>query len=598
MTSSQQATFENTGGVSVGYEIFAIQGSFLGYTPAGPFAANTRHFGPKNLNDWDASSIRIPFTPPMVSILDAGTIATSWATGLTYAWGVGFNTDATDLWLGNIGAGGGDDLDYRFTTAGVNTGDTIDTGEWMGSWAGDMTYNPFTNRLWQVNVGGDNCIYELDPATRISTGNKICPPFGTSERGLAFDPITNTYYAGSWNDGIINHFAPDGTLLAAVNVGLAVAGLAYNPSTGHLFVFNNDIAASTLDIHVLDTNTPGYDSVGAFDITDSVGTPVLTDYSQAGLEIDCDGNLWAVDQDAQEVYVAESGETGVCDWQTAWLTTNPDSGTIVGPGSSTVDVNVDSTSMAVGTYYSYLRIVNQTPYGDEILPVTLNISANSAPVITSDGGGDTASKDVAENTTAVTTVTATDADDDTLSFSIVGGADAALFGIGTSSGDLTFMTAPDFEDPDDSGANNTYEVIVQVSDGFLTDTQTITTTVTDENEPPAITSDGGGDTASKDVAENTTAGTTVTATDDDDDTLIFSITGGADAALFNIDAVSGVLTFITPPDFEDPDDSDANNTYEVIVQVSDGFLTDTQTITLTVTDIFYEYRISLPIVIR
>jgi hypothetical protein len=479
ITSTQQATLANEGGVNTGYEIFTIPGDFLGYTPTGPFAPNTRHFGPKNLNDRDSSRIRIPYTPPAVSILDAGTIASSWATGLTYAWGIGFNTDDIDLWLGNIGAGGGDDLDYRFTTAGVNTGDTIDTSPWLGVFGGDMTYNPFTNRLWQVNVGGDNCIYELDPATKLSTGNRMCPAFGTAERGLAFDPITNTYYAGSWNDGIINHFAPDGTLLASVNVNLAIAGLAYNPATGHLFVFNNEVAATSLDIHVLDTNTPGYDSVGAFDITDGSGTSVLTDYSQAGLEIDCDGNLWAVDQNLQVVYAVESGETGVCDWQPAWLTTDPLSGSVVASGSSIVDVNVDSTGMAVGTYHAYLRIVNQTPYGDEILPVTLNIADNEAPVITSDGGGDTASKDVAENTTAVTTVTATDVDDDTLSFSIVGGADAALFNIDASTGELTFLSPPDFENPVDSDANNIYEVIVQVSDGLLTDTQTLTITVTD-----------------------------------------------------------------------------------------------------------------------
>ena len=115
--------------------------------------------------------------------------------------------------MGNIAAAGGDDLDYRFTTAGVNTGDTIDTAPWAGAFGGDMTYNPFTHMLWQVNVGGDNCIYELDPATRVSTGNRICPAFGTSERGLALDPLSNTYYAGSWNDGIINHFAPDGTII-------------------------------------------------------------------------------------------------------------------------------------------------------------------------------------------------------------------------------------------------------------------------------------------------------------------------------------------------------------------------------------------------
>ena len=55
---------------------------------------------------------------------------------------------------------------------------------------------------------------------------------------------------------------------------------------------------------------------------------------------------------------------------------------------------------------------------------------NHPPTITSNGGGDTAAVSVAENTTAVTTVTATDPDaGQTLSYSIIGGADAAKFTI-------------------------------------------------------------------------------------------------------------------------------------------------------------------------
>ena len=40
------------------------------------------------------------------------------------------------------------------------------------------------------------------------------------------------------------------------------------------------------------------------------------------------------------------------------------------------------------------------------------------------------------------------------------------------------MTAPDFEAPADAGGNNVYDVIVQASDGTLTDTQAIAVAVT------------------------------------------------------------------------------------------------------------------------
>ena len=54
-----------------------------------------------------------------------------------------------------------------------------------------------------------------------------------------------------------------------------------------------------------------------------------------------------------------------------------------------------------------------------------------------------------------------------------------------------------------SGANNVYDVTVQVSDGNGgTDTQAIAVTVTNQNEAPVITSNGGGTTAAVSVAEN------------------------------------------------------------------------------------------------
>ena len=113
----------------------------------------------------------------------------------------------------------------------------------------------------------------------------------------------------------------------------------------------------------------------------------------------------------------------------------------------------------------------------------------TTPIITSDGGGDTASINVAENTTAVTTVTATDPNFDTLTYSISGGADAALFSIDANSGALSFISAPNFEAPTDVGANNVYDVIVQVSDGILIDIQAISVTVTDINDAPVANND-------------------------------------------------------------------------------------------------------------
>ena len=185
---------------------------------------------------------------------------------------------------------------------------------------------------------------------------------------------------------------------------------------------------------------------------------------------------------------------------------------------------------------------------------------------------------VAENTTAVLQVTATDADTvgGPLAFALSGnGADDGLFQI-DGAGNLSFIAAPDFENPQGSSGND-YQVEVEVSDGVNTTTQTIDISVTDENDnAPVITSP---DAAS--VAENTTAVLQVTATDTEP--LSFALSGnGADDGLFTID-VNGDLSFLSAPDFETPQGSGGND-YQVEVEVSDGVNTTTQTIDIAVTD--------------
>lgn len=98
---------------------------------------------------------------------------------------------------------------------------------------------------------------------------------------------------------------------------------------------------------------------------------------------------------------------------------------------------------------------------------------NVAPVFTSP-----AAATVAENRLAAYTATATDANGDALTFSISGGADAALFQI-SAAGALSFRTAPDFEVPRDAGADNVYSVELTVSDGRDTSRLTVAITVTD-----------------------------------------------------------------------------------------------------------------------
>lgn len=210
---------------------------------------------------------------------------------------------------------------------------------------------------------------------------------------------------------------------------------------------------------------------------------------------------------------------------------------------------------------------------------------NEGVVITSDGGGDGASLTVSENSQAITSVSATDLDGDAVSYAIVGGADADRFTIDAATGAISFVTAPDFEAATDSDQDNVYEVVVEASDGSLNDRQTLNISVTDVNEAPEITSGGGGATALVSVAENGSSVAVVTAGDPEGQSLTYSISGGADAGQFVIDATTGVLSFVAAPNFEAPADSGSDNVYDVQVTVSDGVLTDTQSLAVAVANV-------------
>ena len=207
------------------------------------------------------------------------------------------------------------------------------------------------------------------------------------------------------------------------------------------------------------------------------------------------------------------------------------------------------------------------------------------PIISSDGEGDTAALNFNENETYVTRVEIANPGDP-ITYSISGGADAALFTIDAATGDLAFIAGPNFEAPSDDGGNGVYDVVVRAASGSLFDEQAIAVTVTNVNEAPVISSDGGGAAAALSRAENGNAVTVVAAADPDAGTVLaYSISGGADAGKFGIDAATGALAFLAAPDFEAPGDAGGDNVYDVVVRVSDGSLFDEQALAVTITDV-------------
>jgi VCBS repeat-containing protein len=178
----------------------------------------------------------------------------------------------------------------------------------------------------------------------------------------------------------------------------------------------------------------------------------------------------------------------------------------------------------------------------------------------------------------VYTATATDADGNSISYSIVGGADSAGFSINRSTGALSFVGSPDFENPGDANGDNAYIVTIRASDGTNTADQTVTVSVNDVNEAPVFSSAGAAS-----VAENQTAAYTAVAADDEGTALTYSLSG-VDAALFSIDASSGLVTFKSAPDYENPADPGGDNVYDIVVRASDGTNITNQAVAVSVTD--------------
>lgn len=107
---------------------------------------------------------------------------------------------------------------------------------------------------------------------------------------------------------------------------------------------------------------------------------------------------------------------------------------------------------------------------------------------------------------------------------------------------------------------------------------TPTPTPTPANTAPTFTSP-----AAASVAENVALSYQAAATDAEGNAISYSIAGGADAGKFALSG-TGALTFAAAPNFDLPGDADGNNVYDVQLRASDGSLSSTLNLSVTVTN--------------
>ena len=199
--------------------------------------------------------------------------------------------------------------------------------------------------------------------------------------------------------------------------------------------------------------------------------------------------------------------------------------------------------------------------------------ANNPPVFRE---GASATRSVSANAAANSPiglpVTATDSDPGTTLNYTLEGADAASFRINASSGQLLTVAGVTLD-------RSSYTVTVVASDGIAEARITVTVTISVvTNNPPTFSASS----ASRSVAENTPTGQNVgipvSATDANaDDALTYRLSG-ANASSFDIVSTTGQIQTKAALDYE------TDFRYSVTVTVSDGELTDSITVTITVTD--------------
>jgi hypothetical protein len=295
-------------------------------------------------------------------------------TGVGFAWGVGYTSN---LWLSDINS---PFRDVEFTTDGVATGRQFPT-PWAIAFGADMAYVPSRNLLCQVNVGGDNGIYCLDPAS----GNVVTSIKGAfqwtniSQRGLAYRPDDDSFYIGGWNDGVVYHIAglssaqPGQVLGTCIPGDGAISGLAYNSAAGVLWAATNSPTDTIYELNPTDCT-----------VLSTLAHP-QPGFQGGGLEMDESGNLWMIGQSPNRVFLVDSGVPAFND--VPWLSVRPTSGTVNAGAQQALTVTIDTHGLAPGLYLASLFVGTSAAHQTQLrIPVSLYVPDYQQAVNSGDGG--------------------------------------------------------------------------------------------------------------------------------------------------------------------------------------------------------------------
>jgi subtilisin family serine protease len=325
----------------------------------------------------DTRALQRPAATAGAHVAMTGDVITSWPTDMSLPWGVGFRPGTVTL------TDPADKIDVDFTTSGDRLGSFATP--WAADWAADLAWDADRGVMWHVNIGGDNGIYGINPTDGSVVDTITGSPWGgISQRGLAYDSTSDTFYIGGWNEGIVYHVAgpswatPGETLGSCRPDDPNISGLAFNASFRKLWVSTNSESDS---IWLIDPDT--------CETEGGLGHPD-PGFNGAGLELDAVGNLWTVSQNAATAYLIESGLPTFAD--VPWLSVSPEAGAAAVGESGAIDIGLDATGLAPGLYQAMVGVLTNDPdMSSAIIPVDLVVTKYKKFVNV--GGGATAFPD-------------------------------------------------------------------------------------------------------------------------------------------------------------------------------------------------------------
>jgi len=124
------------------------------------------------------------------------------------------------------------------------TGNSLGPWNFGSEWIADMAFNPITQTVYQVEVGGSDGIIEwVSPPPGLLVNYCPDPGFGVSQRGIAYDSTCNLLYVGGWNDPNLIYAVtpPPGCRIkyAYPSPLPGISGLAYDDSCQTLWIISN-----------------------------------------------------------------------------------------------------------------------------------------------------------------------------------------------------------------------------------------------------------------------------------------------------------------------------------------------------------------------